>query len=126
MTELGSAYVVIPVILAAALWLAIVRRWQTLAYWIAALVFAELLVIALKYGLEHGPPDTLYELVDPYSFPSGHAAMSIVVYGFLAFMLAHGKPGWQKIALALPAASIALLVAGRGPPSVYGSSCCCS
>jgi undecaprenyl-diphosphatase len=102
---------VIPVIGAAALWLAIVRRWQTLAYWIAAVVFAEFLVIVLKYGLERARPDTLYELVDPYSFPSGHAAMSIVVYGFLAFLLAHGKPGWQKVALALPAASIAVLVA---------------
>lgn len=111
LTELGSAYVVIPVIVAAALWLAIVRRWQTLAYWIAAVVFAEFLVIVLKYGLERARPETLYELVDPYSFPSGHAAMSIVVYGFLAFLLAHGKPGWQKVALALPAASIAVLVA---------------
>ena len=110
-TELGSAYVVIPVIFAAALWLAIARRWQTLAYWIAAVVFAEVLVIALKYGLERARPETRYELVDPYSFPSGHAAMSIVVYGFLAFLLAHGKPGWQKIALALPAAGIAVLVA---------------
>ncbi|MCQ8205540.1 phosphatase PAP2 family protein, partial [Vibrio parahaemolyticus] len=80
-------------------------------YWIAAVVFAELLVIALKYGLERARPQTRYELVDPYSFPSGHAAMSIVVYGFLAFLLAHGKPGWQKIALALPAASIAVLIA---------------
>jgi undecaprenyl-diphosphatase len=111
LTELGSAYVVIPVIVAAALWLAIVRRWQTLGYWIAAVVFAEVWVIALKYGLERARPQTRYELVDPYSFPSGHAAMSIVVYGFLAFLLAHGKPGWQKVALALPAASIAVLVA---------------
>jgi undecaprenyl-diphosphatase len=74
-------------------------------------VFAELLVIALKYGLERARPQTRYELVDPYSFPSGHAATSIVVYGFLAFLLAHGKPGWQKIVLALPAAGIAVLVA---------------
>ena len=111
LTELGSAYVVIPVIVAAALWLAIVRRWQTLGYWIAAVLFAELLVIVLKFGLDRARPHTRYDLVDPYSFPSGHAAMSIVVYGFLAFLLAHGKPGWQKIALALPAASIAVLIA---------------
>jgi undecaprenyl-diphosphatase len=33
------------------------------------------------------------------------------VYGFLAFLLAHGKPRWQKAALALPAAAIAVLIA---------------
>ena len=109
-TALGSAYVTIAVIVAVALWLAIVRRWQTLGYWIAAVVFAELLVWALKIGLERARPETRYASVDPYSFPSGHAAMSIVVYGFLAFLLAHGKPGWQKIAIALPTAGIAVLI----------------
>jgi undecaprenyl-diphosphatase len=110
-TALGSAFVTIAVIVAVALWLAMGRRWRTLAYWIAAVGFAELLVWVLKLGFERARPETRYAAVDPYSFPSGHAALSIVVYGFLAFLLAHGKPGWQKIAVALPAAGIALLIA---------------
>jgi undecaprenyl-diphosphatase len=110
-TALGSAYVTIAVIVAVALWLGILRRWRTLAYWIAAVVFAELLVSMLKYGLERQRPDTPYAGVDPYSFPSGHAALSIVVYGFLAFLVAHGKPGWQRVVVALPAVSIAVLIA---------------
>lgn len=109
-TELGTAYVTIPVVAAVALWLAVVRRWQTLAYWIAAVLFAEFLVLVLQVGLERARPEMRYA-VEPYSFGSGHAALSIVVYGFLAFLVAHGKPGWQKIALALPAAGIAALIA---------------
>lgn len=110
-TALGSAYVTVAVIAAVALWLAARRHWQTLAYWLAAVAFAELLVVALKYGLERRRPDTHYASVDPYSFPSGHAALSIVVYGFLAFLLGYHKPAWQKLALAVPAVTIPALVA---------------
>jgi membrane protein DedA with SNARE-associated domain len=110
-TSLGSAYVTVAVVAAVALWLIAMRRWQTLWYWIGAVAFAELLVLALKAGMERQRPETVYSSVDPYSFPSGHAALSIVVYGFLAFLLAHGKPGWQKIGVALPAAAIAALIA---------------
>ena len=111
LTALGSAYVTVAVIVAVAVWLGVVRRWQTLGYWVGAVAFAEVLVWALKYGLERKRPGNAFALVDPYSFPSGHAALSIVVYGFLAFLLAHGKSGWKKIAFALPAVAIAALIA---------------
>jgi len=110
-TQLGSPYVVIAVIAAIALWLALTRRFRTLAYWIAAPLFAELLVWTLKYALGRARPDTPYALIDEYSLPSGHAALSLVVYGFLAFLVAHGKPRWQQTVLALGAAAIALLMA---------------
>jgi membrane protein DedA with SNARE-associated domain len=110
-SELGSAYVMVAIVGALSLWFALTRRWRTLAYWIAAVVFAELLVLALKYALGRARPETSYASVDPFSFPSGHAALWIVVYGFLAFLLGHRKSGWQKTAFALGAATTALLVA---------------
>ena len=110
-TALGSAFVTIAVIIAVASWLGVTRHWRTLAYWLTAVAFAELLVWALKNGFERARPETRYAEVDLYALPSGHAALSIVVYGFLAFLLAHGKPGWQKIAVALPAAVMAVLIA---------------
>jgi membrane protein DedA with SNARE-associated domain/membrane-associated phospholipid phosphatase len=110
-TQLGSAYVMIPVIAAVAIWFAITRRFRTLAYWVSAAAFAQVLVWALKYALGRTRPPTPYAAIDPYSLPSGHAALSLVVYGFLAFLLGHGKPGWQKSVYALGAAGIAMLVA---------------
>lgn len=110
-TQLGSAYVMIPVIAAVAVWFAITRRFRTLAYWVSAAAFAQVLVWALKYALGRTRPPTPYAAIDPYSLPSGHAALSLVVYGFLAFLLGHGKPAWEKSAFALGAAGIALLVA---------------
>jgi len=111
LTGLGSTYVTLAVVAVVALWFALLRRWRTLAYWIAASAFAEALVLVLKMGFDRVRPQTAYALVDPYSFPSGHAALSLVVYGFLAFLMAHGKPGWQKIAVAAPAAGLAALIA---------------
>ena len=109
-TMLGSAYVTLAVVAAVGVWLALIRRFHALAYWITAVVFAEVLVLALKFGFERARPATRYAELDPYSLPSGHAAIAIVVYGFLAFLVAHGKPGWQKIAVAVPVAGIAVLI----------------
>ena len=110
-TALGSAFVTIAVIIAVASWLGVTRHWRTLAYWLTAVAFAELLVWALKNGFERARPETHYAEVDLYALPSGHAALSIVVYGFLAFLLAHGKPGWQKIARRVAGCLMAVLIA---------------
>ena len=110
-TQLGSAYVMIPLVAVVGVWFAITRRFRTLAYWLAAATFAEVLVWVLKAALARARPPTAYAAIDEYSFPSGHAALGMVVFGFLAFLLGHGKPGWQQTAYALCAAGIAVLVA---------------
>ena len=110
-SELAGVQVTLAVIAAVALWLAVTRRFMTLAHWVAAAAFGQVLVLALKYGLQRARPPTAYAAIDEFSFPSGHAAMTIVVYGFLAFLLGHGKPISKHGAFALTAAAIAALVA---------------
>jgi undecaprenyl-diphosphatase len=110
-TQLGGAPVLIPVVAAVGAWFAVTRRWRTLAYWVAATAIAELLVFALKHAFGRARPDAALALVDGFSFPSGHAALSVVVYGFLAFLLGNRKPGWQRTGLALAAVCIAALTA---------------
>jgi undecaprenyl-diphosphatase len=108
-TELASAPVMIALIASMALWFAIRRRFRTLGYWIAAVAFANVMVVALKYALGRARPETAHGL-DEYSFPSGHAAMSMVVYGFLAFLLGQRKSAAHQTAFALGAFGIAALV----------------
>ncbi|HMA30653.1 MAG TPA: VTT domain-containing protein [Casimicrobiaceae bacterium] len=110
-TELGSAYVMVPVIAIVALWLALTRRRRTLGYWVAAAVFASLSVLALKYAVGRERPVNDYAAIDALSFPSGHAAVGMVVYGFLASLIGRGKPGWQKGVIGLTAAVAILAVA---------------
>jgi membrane protein DedA with SNARE-associated domain/membrane-associated phospholipid phosphatase len=110
-TELAGVHVTIAVIAAVGLWFVITRRFRTLVYWITAAGIAEVLVWALKYGFERTRPATPYVAVDEFSFPSGHAAITMVVYGFLAFLIGHRKPVSKQTLLALGAVAIAVLVA---------------
>lgn len=105
-TELGGAAVMTAVILVVAALLAWMRRWRTFAYWLAAVAFAEILVQLLKFTLARQRPITLYSGNELFSFPSGHATLSIVVYGFLAFLLARNKPPKTRITLTLIATVI--------------------
>jgi undecaprenyl-diphosphatase len=110
-TEFGSAYVIVPVIAVVSLWLAVTRRFRTLGYWISAIVFSSLTVLALKYSIGRVRPMHDNAMIDALSFPSGHAAVAMVVYGFLASLVARGKAGWQKAVITVGTAIPILLIA---------------
>ena len=109
-TDLGGAVATIGVIAAVALFLALKRRWRTIGYWLAAAAFAEGLVWVLKETIGRARPAAVYAGHEQFSFPSGHAALAIVVYGFLAFLLARGKGAAAKAAIAFAAAAAIGLV----------------
>ncbi len=110
-TEIGGAAVAMPVIGAAALLFAVQRRWRTLAYWAAAFGFAQLLVWVLKLTVARTRPSPVYTGIEQYSFPSGHATSAIVLYGFLAFLLARGCSARWKLLISAVAAGFVLLIA---------------
>lgn len=109
-TELGGAHVTLPLLLVVGAWLALRRRWETLAYWLAAILAARASVVALKWALARERPGTLYEGVDAYSFPSGHATSSLVVYGFLAFLLSRWRGARTQAAVLSAAAAFVGLI----------------
>ena len=86
-TELGDVQVVLPVILVALGWFIAHRFWRTAIYWLAAVGVAEALVKVIKPALHRPRPGASYAGIDQFSFPSGHATLTVVVYGFLAFLL---------------------------------------
>jgi membrane protein DedA with SNARE-associated domain/membrane-associated phospholipid phosphatase len=90
-TEMGSVGVMLPLVLVVALWLAWRRSWQTVICWIAVTAFAQVLVLLLKFTLARQRPMDLYAGVERFSFPSGHAVLSTVILGFLAFLLGRGQ-----------------------------------
>ena len=110
-TELGSAMVAIAVIAAVSVVLAWKNCWRTLVYWLTAVVFAQALVWILKLTLERVRPMAMYEGADRFSFPSGHVASSIVLYGFLSFLLAHGKRPKVRLTITLLATGLVALIA---------------
>lgn len=65
------------------------RQWLYLAVWLAGLVGGELLNLGLKQYFSRPRPVFSDPLVTEafYSFPSGHAMLSIIAYGLLAYFV---------------------------------------
>lgn len=110
-TELGDAVVVLPVAGAALAWLVWRRQRRAALYLLAAVAFAELAVPFVKLVLQVPRPVAVYTGVNAYSFPSGHAARAVLVYGFLAFLGGRGCPRALRLGLAVGTAALAGLIA---------------
>ncbi|MFH1748331.1 MAG: VTT domain-containing protein [Planctomycetota bacterium] len=87
-TELGDAAVIFPLVIAAAGWFLLKCRWRDLLYWLAAVGGGTLIVAVLKRSLQVPRPIDVYSGVSAYSFPSGHATMSAIVFGYLVAFIA--------------------------------------
>lgn len=111
-TELGDTAVTAAVALAVLLWLAWRRAWRTAGYWLVAVAGASALNVAIKSALHRprpGPP--LHDGASAFSFPSGHSTATVVLYGFLAFLVAREAAPRARVALAVATAAFVLLVA---------------
>lgn len=82
----GSVTTLAALVATAAMWMVWERRWRTLGCWLTAVVFSQLLIFTLQLAIHRAPPDSLAS--GAYVFPSNHVAAVVVVYGFLAFLLA--------------------------------------
>lgn len=113
-TELGDVQVLLPVILVALAWFIAQRFWLTAGYWLAAIGVAEVLAKVLKLTLHRQRPGALYDGIEQFSFPSGHATMSVVVYGFLTFLLCRDmRLGLRRRVMSVTAIFVGLIALSR-------------
>lgn len=110
-TELGDVQVLLPVILASLAWFVWRRLWRTCLYWLAAVGVAQVLVKLLKVALHRSRPDLFYDGVESFAFPSSHATMSVVVYGFLAFLICRKQRAAARLLITATTASCIALIA---------------
>jgi membrane protein DedA with SNARE-associated domain/membrane-associated phospholipid phosphatase len=117
-SALGGVYVLLPLAIVVLAWLAVRRCWHTAGYWLAAVGSYEIFVQILKYTLARERPMNLYghRAIEQFSFPSGHATSSMVVYGFLTFLLSRKQTANVRVAIM---ATAAILVALIGFSRVY-------
>jgi len=94
----GDAAVIVPVVIFAGAWMALRRAWRDLGYWLAAVVFGVAAVVLLKVGLRVPRPVEMYAGASAYSFPSGHATMSMIVYGLGALLAGAELPARRRLA----------------------------
>lgn len=110
-TAMGGVGVLLPLVVVVAVWLAWHRSWRTAGYWLGAVAFAETLVQVLKFTLGRGRPLDLYMGNEQFSFPSGHAAATTVIVGFLTFLLSRGQSSAVRMSFAIACAVYVTLVA---------------
>jgi membrane-associated phospholipid phosphatase len=113
-TWLGNAPVLINVTLVAALVLAWRRKLDELRLLLLAVIGAEILTLGLKLGFQRERPFFADPLAteSSYSFPSGHATVSLALYGTLAFILARHLTTVAARLAALTAAAVLVLLIG--------------
>jgi membrane-associated phospholipid phosphatase len=113
-TRLGNIPVLILVTLVAAIVLWRKRLRTELELLLLAAVGAEILTVGLKLGFERERPFFPDPLAteSTYSFPSGHASVSLAVYGTIGYILARHASTRRKQFAALAGAAVLVLSIG--------------
>ncbi len=108
----GGVVAALTVGVATLLWLQNHRR--SLSYWLAAALFCLLVSPLLKMGFQIPRPEIAAVLPDSYSFPSGHTLKAVVLYGFLAIMIARAMPlAWRWLPFSLCGTLISAIALSR-------------
>jgi membrane protein DedA with SNARE-associated domain/membrane-associated phospholipid phosphatase len=107
LATLGSSATLAALIVAVTLWMLLERRWRTVGYWLAAVVFSQMLIFALQFAMQRAAPNGL--MTNTYAFPSNHVAATVIVYGFLAFLLAR-RVGMLEGLLVVTASTLVVIV----------------
>jgi membrane-associated phospholipid phosphatase len=88
------------------------RSWLTLAVWLVAVLGGEALNLLLKDLFARPRPALEHPLMveTSYSFPSGQAMVSLVVYGMLAYFAVLTLRSWGKRAVSVGGAAIIVVL----------------
>ncbi|NIR60497.1 MAG: phosphatase PAP2 family protein [Gammaproteobacteria bacterium] len=113
-TELADWEIYVPITAVLLAWLALRRHWTAAGYWLAAVAMGALITHSLKWLVAAPRPREQVADLATFAFPSGHAAMSTVVYGFLAVLAAKElSPQRRWIPYVLAAALITPIALSR-------------
>lgn len=90
-TELGDDLVTAIVAGSVLIVLLAKRCYRSAGFWLGNVLLGSLAIRVLKATFQMPRPYALYPGVSSYGFPSGHALMSVVLFGFAGVLLARGK-----------------------------------
>jgi membrane protein DedA with SNARE-associated domain/membrane-associated phospholipid phosphatase len=96
LTELGDTFVNVCLVVGVLLALLSKRCYRTAGFWAATSIGGFMGIQLLKWAVHLPRPVAIYHGASAYGFPSGHTSMSVILYGFLAILLARKLPGvWR-------------------------------
>jgi membrane protein DedA with SNARE-associated domain len=95
-TELGDSFVNIALCCAVMGVLLVRKCYRTAGFWVLTVVGGLLGTQLLKWVVHLPRPVDIYHGASAFGFPSGHTTMSVVIFGFLAILLARRLAGtWR-------------------------------
>jgi undecaprenyl-diphosphatase len=109
-TELGDSFVNISLIFAVLLVLLVKRCHRAAGFWTLTAIGGVVGVVLLKWAVHLPRPVSIYHGAYSYGFPSGHTTMSVVLYGFLAILLARKLSGAWRWGLFSSVVSISFII----------------
>ncbi len=114
-TELGNPHFVVAVVVASLFWLGWRRQWLQAKMFALACLGATVLNQGLKLVFVKPRPTLWVQLITEtsFSFPSGHALGTLVLYGFLAYLLVNKYPKFRLIIYAIAGLIIAVIGLSR-------------
>lgn len=118
LSDLGAGSLYILIVLVCLSYFAFKREWRMVIIQVLCMGGGLALNVMLKYLFERNRPD-LFQMVATagYSFPSGHAMVSLCFYGMLAFLAARRTASWfGRLAIIF---STILLIGAIGVSRIY-------
>ncbi|MGO4832674.1 phosphatase PAP2 family protein, partial [Rhizobiaceae sp. 2RAB30] len=113
-TMLADSVTLTPLAVAFVLAMLALRRWRLAAMATVTFLGATVFVPLAKSLLQRPRPMPRYSGADAFSFPSGHATLSIAIIGGIVVILAHALPTrWKSVVYAATAALLALIALSR-------------
>ncbi len=111
-TSLGDPAMVVTIFISTIVWLGMKRRYTDGIRFIIACAGGVILNQVMKLFFAKPRPELWTRLISEtsFSFPSGHAVGSMVVYGFIAYILAREFPIYRRYIYVV--ASILIIVIG--------------
>jgi membrane-associated phospholipid phosphatase len=111
-TALGSRLPLTALTLTVGIILTMRRQWLLLGGWLITVIGGELFNLLLKASFQRPRPEHSEILSsESWSFPSGHAMLSLVVYGMLVYLLTVLVPNIGRQRLVILAGAAALILA---------------
>ncbi|HXZ07449.1 MAG TPA: LssY C-terminal domain-containing protein, partial [Paraburkholderia sp.] len=112
LSTLGSVPTLTALAVLVVVWMSFEHRWHTVLYWLVALLFSQLLVLSIQVAREGPEPAALGATI--HNFPSDHVAATVVIYGFLAFLMVRRVGALAGVLIATATISIVAAIALAG------------
>ncbi len=109
--RMGSSAVVIAIAAAMALFLTATGRWYHLLALVVAIAGTQLTTHFGKWLIHRPRPGALLDAASSFSFPSAHAASTMVIWGTAGYLIGSNFTGWPRLASLLVAGAIIISVA---------------